>query len=206
MLGNRPLLGAALGSIELPPGIEDPITAIAKTRGAEFAVIFEVTGFPKQFAGASGGATPLLGAPLLSSIGIAGEEIVQDLSPLTLWLSDYSYRTKPSDIVLPNMWTEPRMTRRADIEQTAPVAQGGSRSAQTTTGDVEFADGAFSVVGTDRKLALKDVARAAFQPAMMRSFRSKVLRSPSGASRFICLSLSARRRWACCSACLRHGR
>ena len=140
MLGNRPLLGAALGSIELPPGIEDPITAIAKTRGAEFAVIFEVTGFPKQFAGASGGATPLLGAPLLSSIGIAGEEIIQDLSPLTLWLSDYAYRTKPSDIVLPNMWTEPRMTRRADIEQTAPVAQGGSRSAQTTTGDVEFAD------------------------------------------------------------------
>ncbi|MCA8927066.1 MAG: xanthine dehydrogenase family protein molybdopterin-binding subunit [Alphaproteobacteria bacterium] len=34
-------------------------------------------------------------------------------------------------------------------------------------GDVEFADGAFSVVGTDRKLALKDVARAAFQPARL---------------------------------------
>jgi carbon-monoxide dehydrogenase large subunit len=33
--------------------------------------------------------------------------------------------------------------------------------------DIEFADGRFSVAGTDRALALKDVARAAFQPARL---------------------------------------
>ena len=33
--------------------------------------------------------------------------------------------------------------------------------------DIEFADGKFSVAGTDRGMALKDVARAAFQPARL---------------------------------------
>jgi carbon-monoxide dehydrogenase large subunit len=33
--------------------------------------------------------------------------------------------------------------------------------------DIEFADGRFSVAGTDRAIALKDVARAAFQPARL---------------------------------------
>jgi carbon-monoxide dehydrogenase large subunit len=33
--------------------------------------------------------------------------------------------------------------------------------------DIEFADGKFRVAGTDRALALKDVARAAFQPARL---------------------------------------
>jgi carbon-monoxide dehydrogenase large subunit len=33
--------------------------------------------------------------------------------------------------------------------------------------DIEFTDGRFSVTGTDRGLALKDVARAAFQPARL---------------------------------------
>ena len=33
--------------------------------------------------------------------------------------------------------------------------------------DIEFADGRFSVAGTDRAMALKDVARAAFQPARL---------------------------------------
>ena len=140
MLGNRPLLGAALGSITLPEAIDDPISAIARDRGAEFAVILETTGFPKQIPASSGGATPLLGAPLLSSIGIAGTEVISNITPRTLWLSDFAYRTKPSDVVLPSMWTEPRMTRRADIEQSAPIVQGGSRSAQQTTGDLEFAD------------------------------------------------------------------
>ena len=33
--------------------------------------------------------------------------------------------------------------------------------------DIEFADGRFTVTGTDRGMALKDVARAAFQPARL---------------------------------------
>src|SRR4029078_6186720 len=33
--------------------------------------------------------------------------------------------------------------------------------------DIEFADGRFTVAGTDRGMALKDVARAAFQPARL---------------------------------------
>lgn len=33
--------------------------------------------------------------------------------------------------------------------------------------DIEFADGRFSVTGTDRGMVLKDVARAAFQPARL---------------------------------------
>ena len=33
--------------------------------------------------------------------------------------------------------------------------------------DIEFADGAFSVAGTDRKVTLKEVARTAFQPAKL---------------------------------------
>jgi carbon-monoxide dehydrogenase large subunit len=38
---------------------------------------------------------------------------------------------------------------------------------EAAEGDIKFADGAFSVVGTDKSVALKAVARAAFQPAQL---------------------------------------
>jgi aerobic carbon-monoxide dehydrogenase large subunit len=38
---------------------------------------------------------------------------------------------------------------------------------ETAVADVEFADGRFTVAGTDRSLALKEIARAAFQPARL---------------------------------------
>jgi carbon-monoxide dehydrogenase large subunit len=38
---------------------------------------------------------------------------------------------------------------------------------ETAVVDIEFADGRFSVAGTDRALALKEVARASFQPARL---------------------------------------
>jgi aerobic carbon-monoxide dehydrogenase large subunit len=38
---------------------------------------------------------------------------------------------------------------------------------ETAVADVEFADGKFTVAGTDRALGLKEVARAAFQPARL---------------------------------------
>ena len=38
---------------------------------------------------------------------------------------------------------------------------------EAAEGDIEFADGAFVVSGTDRKLSLKEVARAAFQPGRL---------------------------------------
>jgi aerobic carbon-monoxide dehydrogenase large subunit len=38
---------------------------------------------------------------------------------------------------------------------------------ETAVADVEFADGRFTVAGTDRALPLKEVARAAFQPARL---------------------------------------
>jgi carbon-monoxide dehydrogenase large subunit len=38
---------------------------------------------------------------------------------------------------------------------------------ETAVADIEFADGRFTVAGTDRALPLKDVARAAFQPARL---------------------------------------
>ncbi|HEV8474052.1 MAG TPA: xanthine dehydrogenase family protein molybdopterin-binding subunit [Methylomirabilota bacterium] len=50
------------------------------------------------------------------------------------------------------------------------VAKGrkiAARLLEAAEADVTFADGAFSVVGTDRAVALKDVARAAFQPASL---------------------------------------
>lgn len=140
MLGLRPLGGAALASVTLPEPVANAFDAITTGRGVEFAVILEIQGFPKQYAPASGGVTPLLGAPLLAKIGLPGEGISDPVSIQTLLLSDYPYRTKPDDLVRPNIWTEARMTRRADIEQSAPVSQGASRRAQDTTGDLEFAD------------------------------------------------------------------
>jgi carbon-monoxide dehydrogenase large subunit len=47
------------------------------------------------------------------------------------------------------------------------VAKGqkiAARMLEAAEGDVKFADGKFSVVGTDRAVALEEVARAAFQP------------------------------------------
>ena len=38
---------------------------------------------------------------------------------------------------------------------------------ETAVADIEFADGRFTVAGTDRVLALKEVARASFQPARL---------------------------------------
>jgi carbon-monoxide dehydrogenase large subunit len=38
---------------------------------------------------------------------------------------------------------------------------------ETAVADIEFADGRFTVAGTDRALALKEVARASFQPARL---------------------------------------
>jgi carbon-monoxide dehydrogenase large subunit len=50
------------------------------------------------------------------------------------------------------------------------IAKGrkiAARLLEAAEADVAFADGRFSVVGTDRGVALKDVARAAFQPAAL---------------------------------------
>ena len=50
------------------------------------------------------------------------------------------------------------------------IAKGrriAAKMLEAAEADITFADGAFSVVGTDRTLALKDVARAAFQPAAL---------------------------------------
>ncbi len=42
-----------------------------------------------------------------------------------------------------------------------------ARLLEAAEGDIAFGDGKFSVVGTDRALSLKEVARAAFQPAQL---------------------------------------
>jgi carbon-monoxide dehydrogenase large subunit len=42
-----------------------------------------------------------------------------------------------------------------------------ARMLEAAEADLKFADGAFSVVGTDRRVTLKDVARASFQPAAL---------------------------------------
>jgi len=50
------------------------------------------------------------------------------------------------------------------------IAKGrkiAARLLEAAEADVSFGDGKFSVVGTDRALALKEVARAAFQPAQL---------------------------------------
>lgn len=50
------------------------------------------------------------------------------------------------------------------------IAKGrkiAARLLEAAEGDIQFGDGKFSVVGTDRALSLKDVARAAFQPAQL---------------------------------------
>ena len=140
MLAIRPLGGSALLSPSLPPAIPDPFSAISRGRGTEFAVILEISGFPKFAPLDSGGAHPLLGASLLNGPGMPGEVPGDSITPVILMLSDYAYRTKPSDPIRPNLYTEARMTRRADIEQSAPISQGASRRSQDTTGDLEFAD------------------------------------------------------------------
>lgn len=140
MLSLRPLCSASLLSVELPDVPPDAISEIARERGTEFAVILEITGFPKAVSLESGGAHPLLGNSLLGGFGLPGESILPSITTKTLFLSDAPYRTKPSDLIRPNLWTEARMTRRADIEQSAPVSQGASRRSQETAGDMEFAD------------------------------------------------------------------
>lgn len=140
MLSLRPLGGSALLSPTLPTPIPDPFSLISRGRGTEFAVILEITGFPKFLPLLSGGVHPLLGASLLNGPGMPGEVPSTSITPITLFLSDYPYRTKPSDAIRPNIWTEARMTRRADVEHSAPVSQGASRRSQDTTGDLEFAD------------------------------------------------------------------
>jgi len=50
------------------------------------------------------------------------------------------------------------------------IAKGrriAAKMLEAAEADITFANGAFSVVGTDRALPLKDVARAAFQPASL---------------------------------------
>ena len=50
------------------------------------------------------------------------------------------------------------------------IAKGKKIAAQlleAAEADIDFADGKFAVVGTDRAVALKEVARAAFQPAQL---------------------------------------
>src|SRR2546425_2145141 len=50
------------------------------------------------------------------------------------------------------------------------IAKGkkiAARLLEAAEADITFADGKFSVVGTDRAVVLKDVARAAFQPARL---------------------------------------
>src|SRR5688572_25405392 len=50
------------------------------------------------------------------------------------------------------------------------IAKGkkiAARLLEAAEADIEFADGRFKVVGTDRAVVLKDVARAAFQPAQL---------------------------------------
>jgi len=50
------------------------------------------------------------------------------------------------------------------------IAKGrriAAKMLEAADADITFANGAFSVVGTDRALPLKDVARAAFQPASL---------------------------------------
>src|SRR5947207_5523559 len=50
------------------------------------------------------------------------------------------------------------------------IAKGkkiAARLLEASEADITFADGKFSVVGTDRAVVLKDVARAAFQPAQL---------------------------------------
>lgn len=140
MLAQRPLGAASVLSIQLPEIPPDPFAAIASGRGVEFAVILEITGFPKAVDLETGGAHPLLGNALLGGFGLPGESILPTITPETLFLSDVPYRTKPDDLIRPNLWTEARMTRRADVEQSAPVSQGASRRSQETTGDLEFAD------------------------------------------------------------------
>ena len=50
------------------------------------------------------------------------------------------------------------------------IAKGkriAARLLEAAPDDITFADGTFAVVGTDRAVALRDVARAAFQPAQL---------------------------------------
>ncbi len=58
------------------------------------------------------------------------------------------------------------LKRAADaiVEKAKPMA---AMMLETAAGDVEFKDGAFRIVGTDRALPLTDVAKAFYRPAML---------------------------------------
>jgi carbon-monoxide dehydrogenase large subunit len=58
------------------------------------------------------------------------------------------------------------LKRAADnvIEKAKPMA---AMMLEAATGDIEFKDGRFGIVGTDRSIALTDVAKAFYRPAML---------------------------------------
>lgn len=135
------LLDSPLLAFDAPEPAPNPIEALARARGAEVAVILEVEGYPRTLSlDADAAADPILGNAFLGGFGAPGENLLPTITPVRLMLSDAPYRTAPDDPLWPNMWTEARMTRRADIEQSAPVSQGAGRRAQETTGDLEFSD------------------------------------------------------------------
>ena len=140
MLLQNPFLGAPLLSQSLPEILPDAFDRIARQRNVEFAVILEIIGLPKFSDLAFDGPHPLLMGPLLGGFGAPGTMPSASVTPEIIRISDFPYRTRPDDPILPNMFTEARMTRRADVEQSAAISQGATRRAQTTVGDIEFAD------------------------------------------------------------------
>lgn len=140
MLGLRPIGGAPVGAITLPDPIPDGLAKLTNDRGARFATVLEINGFPLDAFDNGSGAHPIGGGPIGANIGILGDFAATIIRERTLFLSDHPYRTGPRDTSLPSMWTEARVTRRADIERITPIRQEQSRRSQQTVGAFDALD------------------------------------------------------------------
>jgi aerobic carbon-monoxide dehydrogenase large subunit len=146
-------------------------------RGLGHAVYIEQSGFPPdEFAelrfDQSGTLTVLMGT---QSSGQGHQTAYTQLAADRLGVAPEKIRVLQGDTAAVSFGRGTGGSRSipvggASLAQAADklIAKGRRIAAhlfEAAEADVEFADGVFSVTGTDRRLAIEDVARAAFDPA-----------------------------------------
>jgi carbon-monoxide dehydrogenase large subunit len=149
----------------------------ARYRGLGHAVYIEQSGFPPdEFAelrfDPSGALTILMGT---QSSGQGHQTADTQLAAERLGLAPEKIRVLQGDTAAISFGRGTGGSRSipvggASLVQAADklIAKGRRIAAhlfEAAEADVEFADGVFSVIGTDRRLGIEEVARAAFDPA-----------------------------------------
>ncbi len=151
--------------------------ARGRWRGLGYAVYIEQSGFPPdEFAelrfDPSGALTILMGT---QSSGQGHQTAYTQLAAERLGIAPDKVRVLQGDTAVIAFGRGTGGSRSLPVGGAALVhaadklvAKGRSIAAhlfEAAEADVEFADGVFTVAGTDRRLGIEDVARAAFNPA-----------------------------------------